>query len=97
MKKQSNLKSTPTLKFHRFSILKVKSLTFIENDNSSKHLNFQIKGHENELLEIRVYINEMKTIESVSCFYGTQFDVEQVGYITRFIINRVKAKFKFKI
>jgi hypothetical protein len=80
------------IKIYRFSVFKVKDLMMIGKERYSNHINFQVIGQPEELLEIRVYFDEDGIFEMVRCYHKPGFDAELVGYIVRYLIKWLKSK-----
>jgi predicted SAM-dependent methyltransferase len=82
-----NKSSKPYLTIHRFNVFKVKELKMMRNEKNEWHQNFKVFGLQEELLEIRIFLNEDGIIESATCFNSSHFDNELCGYLIKQIIK----------
>ncbi len=77
----------PLFSIHRFRVYNLKHNHFFDKEIDLKYISLRVFGHPNEFMDLRIYTNDEKQIESVRTYYYSDFDGEMAGYIIMAILK----------
>ena len=87
----SDIKSKPIHEFARWKTYRIPPFTHIQQ--ALNNHNFQINGHGNEKIVVRIWINSDRQITKTRYYYLNGIDKELASYIVRALLKFLEPKF----